>query len=307
MKENKEKKSLPTKIYLKESLKHYFGGLYTRADQHHIFLLSGGLAFSLFVCIVPMILIIFSIAGSILERPSIAEDINLFINRAIPYAEYADFVKDKVFARVEEFKMYKGIAGIIGFVGILFAASGLFSAMRTTLNLAYRLRPTESVLVGKLRDFGLVLLVMIYFLISTTILPAMEILESYAQNNEALNNILPEIFSEFAFWLFSFTIIFFAFLVIYWAIPQGKVSVKKAIVSALAAAVLWEVAKQLFGFYITHAITLKKVYGAYVFMVVVAFWVYYTGIVFLLGAEIGQLYSDWKRKHKILLKKYSTE
>jgi len=71
---------------------------------------------------------------------------------------------------------------------------------------------------------------------------------------------------------------------------------KSIFVSALWAAILWEIAKQLFGLYITHAITLKKIYGAYVLMVVVAFWVYYTSIVFIIGAEIGQLYREKVKK-----------
>jgi membrane protein len=296
---------LPFWLLMKEFAGHFFGGLYTRADQHHIFLLSSGLAFSLFVCIVPLVLIIFSIVGNIVEKPSVVEDIELFIDRVIPYEDYATFVKEKVFARMEEFSLYKSIAGWIGFIGIFFAASGLFSAMRTTLNMVFRLRPSESVVMGKLRDFGLVLLVLIYFLISTAVLPALGLIGGYAKNYEFLNGALPGIVGQLAFWAVSFAIIFVAFSLIYWAIPQGRVPKRTVLVSALSAAILWELAKQLFGFYITHTITLKKVYGAYVFIVVVAFWVYYTGIVFILGAEIGQLISDWRRKLAIIRKKYA--
>ena len=37
-----------------------------------------------------------------------------------------------------------------------------------------------------------------------------------------------------------------------------------------------------------------KIYGTYVLFVVVAFWIYYSSIVFIIGAEIGKLYSDRK-------------
>jgi len=285
---------MPKKIWA--WMKHYFGGLYFRLDHHHVFLMAGGLAFSIFVCIIPLILIFFSLAGAILERPSITEDINLFIDNIIPYADYADFVKDKVLARIDEFKLYRNLAGIIGFTGIFIAASGLFSSMRTILNTVFRLRSRQSALIGKLRDLGLVLLVLVYFILSTALFPIIEVVKGFASKYEFFDGLLNGVVADLAFGGVSFTIILASFFLMYWLVPQGRMEKKSIFVSALWAAILWEIAKQLFGLYITHAITLKKIYGAYVLMVVVAFWVYYTSIVFIIGAEIGQLYREKVKK-----------
>ena len=46
-----------------------------------------------------------------------------------------------------------------------------------------------------------------------------------------------------------------------------------------------------------HVATFKKIYGAYVAAIVVVFWIYYTAIVFIIGAEIGQLYRERREKH----------
>ncbi|MFH2037067.1 MAG: YihY/virulence factor BrkB family protein [Candidatus Zixiibacteriota bacterium] len=290
------KSDLPKKVW--RWFRHYFGGLYFRMDHHHVFLMAGGLAFSLFVCIIPLILIFFSVAGAILERPSIAQDINLFIDNIIPYSDYADFVKEKVFDRIDEFTIYRNLAGVIGFVGIFFAASGLFSSMRTILNTVYRLRSKQSALIGKLRDFGLVLLVLIYFLLSTAVFPILEVVKGFAGQYEFFNSLLNGVAADLAFDGVSFVIILVSFFLMYWLVPQGRMGKKSLWFSALWAAILWEIAKQLFGFYITHAITLKKIYGAYVLMIVVAFWVYYTSIIFIIGAEIGQLYRERRRKRR---------
>ncbi len=260
--------------------------------------MGGGLAFSIFVCIIPLILIFFSLAGAILERPSITEDINLFIDNIIPYTDYADFVKDKVLARIDEFKLYRNLAGIIGFTGIFIAASGLFSSMRTILNTVFRLRSRQSALIGKLRDFGLILLVLVYFILSTALFPIIEVVKGFASKYEFFDGLLNGVVADLAFGGVSFTIILASFFLMYWLVPQGRMGKKSIFVSALWAAILWEIAKQLFGFYITHAITLKKIYGAYVLMVVVAFWVYYTSIVFIIGAEIGQLYRERVKKRQ---------
>ena len=59
-------------------------------------------------------------------------------------------------------------------------------------------------------------------------------------------------------------------------------------VGAFWAALLWETAKQLFGFYLYNFAAFGKIYGAYALVVVVAFWIFYASIVFIIGAEIGK-------------------
>ncbi len=112
-------------------VKHYFGGLYDRTDRHHLFLLSGGLAFSLFVCIIPIVLIIFWLLGKFLNSVEVELQINTIIDTVIPYGTYANFVKDVIFERVEEVVKYRNIAGWVGIIGLFFAASGFASSLRT--------------------------------------------------------------------------------------------------------------------------------------------------------------------------------
>ncbi len=117
----------------KDFFKHYFIGLYDRLDRHHIFLLSGGLAFSLFVCIIPLTLIIFWILGKFLDSAEMEVQIVTLIQTVIPYERYAEFVKEIIFARVHEVIEYRNIAGYIGIIGLFFAASSFASSLRTVL------------------------------------------------------------------------------------------------------------------------------------------------------------------------------
>lgn len=280
----------------REFLAHYLGGLCRRVDEHHIFLLASGLAFAVFTCVIPLVLVLSAALGVVLERPSIAGEIESFIERAIPYEEYAAYVKELVFARVLEFKDYRNLAGAIGIVGLLLASSSLFSSMRTILNSVYQVKAGESILVGKLRDFGLVLMVLVYFLLSTAILPAWEVIDEFADKFELLEGLRFGFIEDLLLGGLSFALIFVTFLIIYTAVPYEKPPRKVVIVSAVSAAILWELAKHLFGFYTTHSITLKRIYGAYTLLIVVAFWIYYTSVVFIVGAEIGQLYRERRAK-----------
>ncbi len=273
-------------------LGYYAGGIYRRVDDHHIFLLSSGLAFSLIVCIIPMVLIIFSALGMVLERPAIRAEIELFIEHAIPYADYAATLKELVFSRVEEFVVYKSLAGIVGVIGLLVASTSLFSSMRTVLATVYHSKVEESILVGKLRDLGLVVLVIVYFLAAITILPVLKIIEKFAGSIEILDRLTGSGTEVLASQGVSFVLILISFLIIYFAVPYKRPPRKAIVVSALSAAILWHLAERLFGFYVTSFVTFRRVYGAYALILASAFWIYFTAIVFIIGAEIGQLYRE---------------
>ncbi len=276
----------------KHFLSYYLSGLYHRINEDHVFLFGGGLTFAFFACTVPFILIIFSVLGKILEVASIERQIDNFIDNLIPYEDYAIFVKKIIFTRIEEVITYKKLAGYLGAVGLLFAASGLFGSMRTILNMVYRVTENKHVVIGKLIDFGMVILVVFFFLISTIILPALEIAKASVDKIDFLQFYRISTVQKSLISSISFLLILLAFYILYYFIPYGKVSKSVTGVSALSAAMLWEIARLVFGYYITNFASLGRIYGTYVFIVVVAFWIYYSSVVFIVGAEIGDLYKE---------------
>jgi len=291
---------LPTWRAVRGWLAHYFGGLYDRVDRHHVFLNAGGLAFSLFVCVVPMILILFSGLGMILERSAVEAEVSAWIDRAIPYEQYTSEPKQFIFSRIDEFKSYRQVVGLIGIVGLLFAASGLFSSMRTILNEIYSTTIYRHALIGKLRDFGMVLLVMGFFLVSVLVLPTVSLVAGLAHRIQFLQVLEVGFVEQFIVMLFSFLVMYMAFWSMYYFVPYARMEKRVIAVSAFWATVLWEVAKLGFSVYINHAAALPAIYGTYLFFIVVAFWIYYSSIIFIIGAEIGQLFrerrdrgSDW--------------
>lgn len=277
-------------------LAHYVGGLYHRIEEHHVFLMAGGLAFALFTCVIPMLFIVFAVLGKLFQEPAISGEVSGFIDRAIPYPEYADRIKSLVFSRMDELVDYRNIAGAIGIVGLFFAASGLFSSMRTALNAAYRMTANESLLLGKLRDLILMLIVVVYFLISTMLLPGLQLTQKLSERIHMLGGLGLD-FSAFALGLLSLVLVFISFFIVYFFLPRYRPPMKVVFVSALCAAAMWHLAQQAFSFYLAHMITLKQIYGAYFFFIAVAFWIYYTSLVFILGAEIGQLYRERAESH----------
>lgn len=281
---------------ISETLIYYLKGLYHRASEHNIFLFAGGLSFSLFTCILPLILILFSFIGIVLELHGVKEQVSSFISTLVPYRESAEFIDNIVFSRMDEFRIFKTLSGSLGIIGLFFAASGLFSSIRTILNIVYKVSESKRFYIDKLRDIGMVLLVVAFFLVSMAILPALDFIPPLVQKLKIEQfNFLNTFFStfiSFSISLLSFLIIFFMFFLLYYLLPYGRIPVRVVLLGAFWASFFWLVAKELFGYYIAHAAMLSKIYGTYVFMVIVAFWIYYSSLILIIGAEIGQLFKE---------------
>ena len=85
---------------IKDFIRHYFGGIINRTDDHHVFLLAGGLSFSIFVCIIPFALIVFAVVGTMLNSEYMQLQVNGLIDTIIPYHQYSEFVKKIIFTRI---------------------------------------------------------------------------------------------------------------------------------------------------------------------------------------------------------------
>lgn len=280
----------------RNSVLYYVKYLIKSADENHILLLASGLSFSVLTCILPFILILFSILGNMLSQPEIEQEIALYVERIIPYDDEAKFVKNVIAERAESFKVYGSAAGYVGIIAMVVMASGLFGSMRTILNRIYKAARTRSVWTGKLTDIGLLFLVMFYFLISVAILPTSEALLETAKRVEILSFLRTDTITNFMLATVTFIIAFVSFYIVYLLLPQKKLRQKVVLVSAIVAAIFWQIANQLFGIYISHAITLKSIYGTYSLVIVVAIWIYYTSVVFIVGAVAGQAY---KERHNV--------
>ncbi len=74
--------------------------------------------------------------------------------------------------------------------------------------------------------------------------------------------------------------------------PTEKIRKRSVVLGATWASIFWVGAKILFGIYLSNFTTFSRIYGAYALGIVVAFWIYYTAAVFILGAEIGKLFDE---------------
>ena len=86
------------------------------------------------------------------------------------------------------------------------------------------------------------------------------------------------------------------FFIIYRYFPHQRVPPGAAFAGALLAALLWEVAKQGFRWYILRVGVYDKIYGPLGALVALGMFAYYSGIVFILGAEFTAVLMSGRRR-----------
>lgn len=284
--------SLTTAKKLIDFINHYVVELFRRMEKHNLFLAAGGISFSLFLGIIPFILLIFSLLGNIFDQVIIEEQITNLLDKAIPYPAYASYVERIIISRLPQVIELKTSAFWFGVIGLTFTSTWIFSSVRTILNQIFDVKVERGFLYGLLRDIMMVLLLLILVSFATFIIPAVNIIYKLTNNTEFIQKLnISSVWNSIVY-VSSLALMFGLFFALYYLIPYEKLGKKVAAMSAFWTTLLWEVARIIFGYYVNNILTTNPFYGAFALIIAVLFWVYYSACLFIIGAEIGELYRE---------------
>lgn len=186
-----------------------------------------------------------------------------------------------------------GVLGtIIGFVTILFGATGLFAALQKTLNQVWEVeaKPGQGIwsfVRTRILSFGMVLGIGFLLLVSLVVSTAVAALGKWAQG------LLPgaEVLFQVLTFLLSFGLAVVLFAMIFKYLPDVKIAWRDVWTGAVATALLFTIGKFLIGLYLGRS-TVASSFGAAGSVIVLLLWVYYSAQILFLGAEFTQVYAS---------------
>ena len=175
---------------------------------------------------------------------------------------------------------FSGIA-MVGVLLLIWAAIGLVVSLERAFNRIYRApqgRPwhLRIMIYWGVITLGPVLLAVSFYLTNQVF--------SYAREISGVGwlvGMLPPFASLALSWLLL--------LLLYSLMPNVKVQLQAALIGSLTAAVLWELSKWGFGFYMSQAVGYSKLYGSLGLLPLFLLWMYTTWLIILFGLEISYI------------------
>jgi membrane protein len=179
--------------------------------------------------------------------------------------------------------------GLLGFVGVVYAATGMMAALRTALNHAWDVEEGRPFLKGKLVDLGLVILVASVGLGSLALTVAVGLFDEFSG--------LPGWAAGALRIGFPFVVVLGTVLFLYLFVPATHVRVAEVWPAAMLVAVLVVAAQNLFAIYLRNFGHYNAIYGSLGAVIALMFFVYLSAEFLLFGAEIA---SEWPRVRHVL-------
>ncbi|UCG83101.1 MAG: YihY/virulence factor BrkB family protein [Dehalococcoidia bacterium] len=246
--------------------------------------LAAGISYYLLLSLFPLVLAAISIFGFIVRKPGYEDKVVDAVTSFIPVS--TDFVKGAILAVSSTW----GAAGIIATIGLLWAGMAVFNAVRKSLNTAWGVRQPRPFLHERLMEFLMMIGFGALLLISVGLTGAFRIIR------EASLPVFGERLMEGSL-LWHSTIIaisvfitFLAFLFLYKLIPNTRVYWRHAAIGALAAAILFEIAKNIFVWSMANFATYTIVYSYVGTIVALMTWAYVSAVILLFCAKLTSYY-----------------
>lgn len=253
--------------------------------------MAAAISFYAILSVIPLFLVFISVAGYILHSSREAlQAVIMVLWKTFPTSTV------EVFQILTDLIQRKTVFGLIGLLGLTWAASRIFSAVENSMNIVWKVKKERAYWHSK---FITLLLVPITVLIMLSSL-AFTAIYTLAKNIEIpiIGLRLSEApgISQLVVILLPLVLGLLMFFLTYKIIPNRRIDTKAALIGALCASGMWEIAKFLFDVYIKRYGNFQKMYGSFATIVVMLIWIYYSSFILLIGAEIGSNYEETKSK-----------
>jgi membrane protein len=245
--------------------------------EHDGFFLAAGLSFYVVICIVPFLLLVIASSAFLISDDMVLREVVNRLGSLLPVyqAEMEAALRAVIAAR--------GVTSLVGTLILLFFASQLFAATRLVLNRVFQ-HKGRGLIHGMLFDLGMILSLTVGFLLSIGVTAAF----AWVRGIALLVGRGPMVPVALHWLGLMLTVLLDTalFVMIFRFVPNRRIRWGSVIIGGLATAVLWELAKQAFRWYIERAGVYSAVYGSLGVTIALMMWVYYSATVFILGAAL---------------------
>jgi len=246
---------------------------------------AASLAYYAFFSLFPLLLALIAGGSYFLNSQQVFQDVTQFVRKALPVSTQL------ITENLQEVLDIRGTVGIISLLTLLWSASGVFTNLAYSINLAWPQASRRNFLEKRLVGLGMIAGLSGLLILSLAldwIINLVPFMNSTGASIPGLS--LWRFFSSLGSWL----MIFLLFLVLYRWVPTTHVHRSATLWGALTTSVIWTLATSGFNWYLRSGFgRYQLVYGSLGTIVALLFLIFIISTITLFGAHLSAAIDRW--------------
>jgi membrane protein len=261
-------------------------------DQDDGPLMARSLAYYALFAVFPAILALIVISSAFLESEEVQQWVMSLLSQYLPITQ------DVVATNIEHLLGARETVGLVALVGLIWSASGVFSAIYRSVNRAWGIPKSKLVLSERLYGLLTMLILGTFLLLTLSIGPVVSLVRTWRLSVLGWQPLVHPAADRLVGWLSNLVpplLTVAAIIVMYRTMPRTRVRWRDVWLGGLTVGLVWEAGKQIFAWYVSNLASYSVIYGSVGVIIVFLLWCYLSAHLLLLGAEFTAEYSRWRR------------
>ena len=261
-----------------------------RAGDHQIGDMAASVAYYALFSLFPLLLGMIAFASLFLDQVEVEREMLTLTSQYLPGAE------GLISENIDGVFRFRGTLGLIALVGLVWSASAVFGSVARVLDRAWSVAETHAFHIVRFRSIlmvaGVAGLFTLSFLSSTLLQTAENLADvdplglggflasgarSLLQGSSLVGSL-------------AFPVLLYRFA------PSQRIPWKDVLFGAIAAGILFEIAKNAFLLYLSRFAQFDRVYGSLSLVIALLLWAYISALILIIGAEFGAAVGRWRRR-----------
>ena len=283
----------------KLTLKKFVKEMYYRLMYDEISLLSANLSYYFILSLFPMLIVALALTPYFkIDQQFLLEKIHSFAP-----GDLGDYLFDMI---SEVLNNKNNTIITVGIVFTLWSASSGIYGIIIAFNNAFRVRDGRIWIVTKFISVVITALFLVGMFVVLALVVFGKQLTYLLFHKFNLDEGFYNLWSVLNY-SFPILFIFIVFVFLYIMGPNLKLKAISIIPGEIFSTISWTLVSRLFGYYIDHFSSYIKTYGTIGAFMAFIIWLYITGYILIIGAEINAIFHNYRVEHRVFEETHTTE
>jgi len=251
---------------------------------------AAAISYYLIISIFPILFLLIGVAGRFLQPQNIQQEVLSYLSQYFPAGTQMVFQEN-----IQAIIQTRNFIGILGAVILLWSCTLLFDAINQAVNAAWNIRGNARFFTDKLKSLLLIFVIVIAEMFSIFLTTQVALVSRF----EILLKKYPsmEWLSSFSGTMIPILLSVAACGLAYRLLPRVSITLQDVWPAAIVTAILWELSKRGFVWYLTENAEYTRIYGSISAVFILMLWAYVSSLILVWGAELTS--EIWKERRKI--------